>query len=300
VEAAQRILGAIDAGGTSVRVRLFTARGETLFERFAPADPAGGPQPALALLEASGLAPQRVAAGIAKFTRPGVESAWREALSALSPTVVPDYEIAFWAALPSGVGVSVLSGTGSVVFGRSPTGGSLRVGGRGWEFGDEGSGTHLTTDLVRRTLRALDGLDGLTPLQSAVCDSLGAREPGAFVQAARDRAESAGRGFLVPLVLERARSGEREAMDLFVGAAGWLSAFTGAALTRLGFSQNAPIEVRGIGGLWSAGALLVDPFERVLHRSFPHARIALSDVPPLEGAVVLARLQEPGALAGEP
>jgi N-acetylglucosamine kinase-like BadF-type ATPase len=281
----QPLLAAIDAGGTSVRLRVFDS--EVRFEAKVPADPDGGPAPALALLQASGLTPARVGAGIAKFTRPGVEDAWRATFSDFPLILVPDYEIAFWAALPEGVGVLALAGTGSVFFGRNEAGQSVRVGGRGWEYGDEGSGTHLTGDLVRRTLRALDGLDPLTPLQRATSEFLGAAEPGAFVLAARTRAERDGRGFLVPLVLGRAHAGEREAIDLFIGAAGWLAAYTTATLTQLGFEPSDPVEVRGIGGLWSAGALLSEPFVRVLKRRFPGVSFALSDAPPLDGAARL-------------
>lgn len=287
--ALQEIRGAIDAGGTNVRLRVFEVEsGKVLVDQTAPAEPDGGPTPALILLETSGVAPTSLVAGITKFTRPGVEQSWRRALNAYSLTLVPDYEIAFWAAVPGGVGISVLAGTGSVVFGRNAAGERLRVGGRGWEYGDEGSGTHMTTDLVRRTLRALDGLERLSPLQFAVCELLDTNDPGELVQAARDRADSDGRGFLVPLVLERAHGGEREAEDLFVGAAGWLAAFAGATLSRLGFSHEDAVEVRGIGGLWSAGELLTEPFKRVLARRYPAASFALSDAEPLEGAVRLA------------
>ncbi|MGC4048116.1 MAG: BadF/BadG/BcrA/BcrD ATPase family protein [Armatimonas sp.] len=285
----QEIRGAIDAGGTNVRLRVFEVEtGKILVDQTVPAEPHGGPAPALLLLETSGVAPTALVAGITKFTRPGVASAWRRALNAYSLTLVPDYEIAFWAAVPDGVGISVLAGTGSVVFGRNTEGNTLRVGGRGWEYGDEGSGTHLTTDLVRRTLRALDGLERLSPLQFAVCELLGTNDPGELVQAARDKADADGRGFLVPLVLERAQAGEGEAEDLFVGAAGWLATYAGATLNRLGFTHEDAVEVRGIGGLWSAGELLTEPFQRVLARRYPAASFALSEAEPLEGAVRLA------------
>ena len=65
-------------------------------------------------------------------------------------------------------------------------------------------------------------------------------------------------------------------------------AFAGAALTRLGFSHEDAVEVRGVGGLWSAGELLAEPFQRVLARRYPAAVFALSEAEPLEGAVRLA------------
>ena len=278
-------------GGTGVRVRVVDSD-RVVWEGEAPSDPDGGPGPALALLRASGFKPVAIAAGIAKITRPGVESAWRSALGEFAPTahlaVVPDFEIGFWAS-SSGIGVAVLAGTGSVVFGRKANGETLRVGGRGWEFGDEGSGTFLTETLLRRTVCALDGLDPATPLQVAVSTQLDATDAGALVLAARAACESQGRGFLAPLILSHARQGDLEAKNLFVGAAGWLATFAASALEQLGFTSSEPVPVAGIGGLWAAGELLTAPFDIVLHRRFPHASVFVSKNAPLDGAVRLAQ-----------
>ena len=300
-------LAGIDAGGTGVRVRVADAAGATAFEGTRPAAEDGGPAPAIALLREANLPPASIGAGIAKFTRPGVEARWRSGIAKAFPgahvTVAPDYEIGFWAAAESGVGVAILAGTGSVAFGRNPDGRTLRLGGRGWEWGDEGSGSHLTGALIRRTLRALDGQDEMTPLRLAACKSLSTLDAGAFVFEARSRAATDGRGFLVPLALERARAGDSEAVDLFTGAAGWLASLTGSALSQLGYSSEEAAPVYGVGGLWSAGELLTAPFEAVLRRRFPAARFHVSTASPLDGALRMARLgnaalPEAGNVAG--
>ena len=288
--AAQGFLAGIDAGGTGVRARAVDSMGAVVWEAESRADPDGGPAPALALLRAANLPLASIAAGVAKITRPGVEESWRDALAALAPqvSVVPDYEIGFWAAAPGGVGVAVLAGTGSVAFGRNALGESLRVGGRGWEYGDEGSGAFLTEALVRRTVRALDGLSEISPLQREVCAFLGAADAGGLALAARERAGAEGRGFLAPLVLERARAGDDEARNLFVGAAGWLATLAQAALGRLGFAPDAAVPVYGVGGLWRAEELLAAPLTEVLQRRFPNAVFQISTAAPVAGAVRLA------------
>lgn len=222
-------------------------------------------------------------------------SAWQQSLSTLFPAiplthrlVVPDYVVAFHGALPDGVGITAVAGTGSVFYGEDGQGGAVRVGGRGWEYGDEGSGTWLTTEMIRRTLRALDGLEKITPLTEAVCDSLETRQPATLGETARQRSEKEGRGFLAPLALRLAQEGNREVANLFVGAAGWLAAYCGAAKSRLNYPESAPIRVATIGGMWEVGDLLLTPFREVLPRFIPEAIIVTPEAAPVVGAVRLA------------
>lgn len=287
------IVAGIDAGGTGVRIRVVDLRtGETRAEGTGPSAPDGGPDPAVALLRNTGAHPLAVCAGIAKHTRAGVAAAWRDALRAALPdariAVEPDYQIAFDGALSGDDGVLVLSGTGSAAFARRADV-AIRIGGRGWEYGDEGSGAHLTNDATRRTLRALDGLGPASPLTDAVALWLGTRDPAGAAEAARRAAERDGRGFLVPLVLERARAGDPEAADLFVGAAGWLARIAVTAARRAGWSDDDPVRIAWSGGLWNAGALLEAPFATVVRRSLPVARIGGPDGSALDGAVARAR-----------
>ncbi len=54
--------------------------------------------------------------------------------------VVTDIEIALAAAFADGPGIVVSAGTGSVAVGRDKEGARHRIGGYGWQMGDEGSG----------------------------------------------------------------------------------------------------------------------------------------------------------------
>jgi N-acetylglucosamine kinase-like BadF-type ATPase len=250
---------------------------------------------ALQALEAGanvGIDVAAVCAGITKVSRTGILTAWETALAVALPQaarrVVPDYVTAFHGALPGGIGVVVASGTGSVVYGENGTGGTVRIGGRGWEFGDEGSGAWLTTEVIRRTVRACDGLQPASPLTEAVCKALGTQEAGAFAEAARRSAAEYGRGFLTPLALALARTGNVEAANLFVGSAGWLSLLARTALRKLEIPERAAVSVAVVGGMWEAGNLLLIPFTDILHRHQPNAVITPGDAPPLRGAIRLA------------
>lgn len=293
------VLG-IDAGGTSLRL-VFAERtsGQRIAEVEGVASPDGGPEALIPLVSSlfSHIAGSSnvvaVCAGITKFTREGVVARWEQTLSEIFPTaahlVVPDYVIAFHGALSEGLGLTVVSGTGSVVYGEDGVGGTIRVGGRGWEYGDEGSGAHLTAESIRRTLRALDGMEEKTPLAEAICQFLGTTEPALLAELARQRAATDGRGFLVPLILERAQGGDSEAVNLFVGAAGWLAAWVRSAYRQLDFRDTSSVSIATIGGMWSAGELITTPFTQVIHRWIPQATVHLPEDSPVGGAIRMAR-----------
>ena len=294
----------LDAGGTSLRVAVADAdNGSPVAEAQNAADASGGPGPLAGLVEralaeagANKKSVVAACAGVTKVSRPGVVAAWEAVLARRLPAaegrieVVPDFVIAFEGALGGArPGVAVIAGTGSVVYGEDEKGAAIRVGGRGWEFGDEGSGAHLSADLMRRTLRALDGLADPTPLTRAVCLFLGTDEAGEAGRRARERAEQSGRGFLVPLVLDQARVGDREAQNLFVGAGGWLALQVRVVASRMALDPHAPLPVATVGGLWAAGDLLARPFAEVLARWLPGARVVAPALSPAEGAVLRAR-----------
>jgi len=294
----------VDAGGTTIRLALVSVTtGHILAEVQGGAAPDGGPEPVSELLRKAlksttspAASVEAVCAGITKFTRTGVRQRWEAELHDLLPHVpepccltVPNFVVALHGAVPRGVGIGVVAGTGSVVYGEDGTGGAVRVGGRGWEYGDEGSGAWMTAEAVRRTLRALDGLEKSTPLNDAVCSFLETQDPAVLAEAVRRRAEDDGRAFLVPLVLEAARGGDDEAANLYVGAAGWLAAQARAVYSRLAFGESEVVPLATIGGMWEAGDLLLAPFRQLVERWMPSAAIIAPDGKPVMGAVRMAR-----------
>ena len=288
----------IDAGGTSVRVavseRAYLRQDVPL--RVVNAAEDGGPEPLEVLLRSAGFDCERVvsvAAGITKVSREGIVERWEAMLRSLFTNalvrVVPDYQIAFHGAVPGGVGVGALAGTGSVMYGENAAGESVRVGGRGWEYGDEGSGGWLTTGAVRRTIRCLDGMEPMSDLSRAICRHLGEQDDaGRLGEATRRITLTEGRGFLVPLLAEQAGLGDSEAANLFVGAAGWIGAQVRTTLRRLAFESDSAVTIARMGGLWDVGPLLTDPFTNVMSRWYPQAQIVAADASPIVGALRLA------------
>ena len=250
------IILTIDAGGTTVRFRL-ECDGSLLHDDWSvPASPDGHPPAFLSGLHQ----PDVVVAGITKVSRPGVVDAWKRAFDFHFPAaqhlIVPDFELAAAASIDRSAAVMLLAGTGSLacVFDGNTL---LRVGGRGWEYGDEGSGAFITTEAVRRCVRALDGMLPTTPLLNRITDVAETTDAGAFAAWARNQADLDGRGFLLPLIAEAAADGDRDAINLLQGAGGWLARLSRTAHQKIA-SNTDIIHVRAVGGLWETGPFIGD------------------------------------------
>ena len=86
--------------------------------------------------------------------------------------VINDAELAHYT-VTGGTGILVLSGTGSIAFGRNKAGQTARAG--GWMFtihGDEGSGTWISRQALRYVGRWLDGAAPEGPLVAMIREKL--------------------------------------------------------------------------------------------------------------------------------
>ena len=84
--------------------------------------------------------------------------------------VTTDIEIALAGAFEHGPGIVVSAGTGSIAVGRDRNGRRHRIGGYGWQMGDEGSGYGIGRAALGAVSRAHDGRSPATALTSRVFD----------------------------------------------------------------------------------------------------------------------------------
>ena len=177
----------------------------------------------------------------------------RKALRAenLAPTVVvaTDIEIALAAAFDDGPGIVVSAGTGSVAVGRDRAGRQHRIGGYGWQMGDEGSGYAIGRAALGAVSRAVDGRSPRTALSDRVLAASRSENFDALVRWAAG-ASPAEVAALAPHVLDVAAHGDPLAQGIADYAARELTQLAICLLPVM--ELEPPVGVAVTGGLLSA------------------------------------------------
>lgn len=240
-------------------------------------------------------APGPVAAaclGIAGVDRPEQKSLIGGVLRRLgmrqAVRIVNDAVVALVAGAPDGVGIVLVSGTGSIAYGADPAGRTARSGGWGPLLGDEGSAFWLGQAAVRRGIRAADGRGPATMLYDRICAAIGVgvpSPPGELVKWFYDQDLARNRvAELARLVEETAADGDAAAAALLDEAAAHLARAARAVASRLTFPGPYPLVLSG--GAFRACPSLPRRLEERL--GLPAARIVRLEVEPAHGAVALA------------
>ncbi|HET7600099.1 MAG TPA: BadF/BadG/BcrA/BcrD ATPase family protein [Gemmatimonadales bacterium] len=163
--------------------------------------------------------------------------------------VTTDIEIALQAAFGDGPGIVVSAGTGSIAVGRAPDGALVRMGGYGWQMGDEGSGYAIGRAALGTVSRAEDGRGPATALQARLLAATRSAEFDALVRWAAG-ASPAEVAALAPAVLEVAGRGDVVAQGITDYAARELSQLVLRLRPRLDTPEPLPVVLAG--GLLSA------------------------------------------------
>ncbi len=229
-----------------------------------------------------------VCVGLAGVDRPPVHRrllSWlRRSVPARVHLLTSDADIALRAAIGNMPGAIVISGTGSIAFGREERGRVLRCGGWGSAYDDAGSGYDLGRKAIVAALRDFDGRGPHTQLVGKICRALGLRDITGVVLRHLTPQQIAG---LFPLVLEAARRGDFVARRLCAEAGRDLAELAVALIKRLGWQRRA-VPVVCAGGVFRSSQEIRRSFARHLRRQTPRARVLLLDRQPVEGAIALA------------
>ena len=157
-----------------------------------------------------------------------------------------DIELALAGAFESGPGIVVSAGTGSIAVGRDTNGARRRIGGYGWQMGDEGSGYAIGRAALGAVSRAYDGRSPRTALTDQVLAATRSADFDALVRWAAS-ASPAEMAALAPHVLEIAAQGDPLAQGIADYAARELSQLAICLLPQL--DAKPPIGVALTGGL---------------------------------------------------
>ena len=196
---------------------------------------------------------------------------------------VPDYVGNWAAATGAEPGIMIISGGGSVVYGRDATGNSLRVGGWGHLLGDEGSGYWIGLEAIKAAMRSWAGVDRKTVLEEHVMEKFGVGDDlqllGAVYSGEVSETQIAG---LVPLVVSSAE-GDRESDRILEEAARQLAGYCSAVLDQL-----EVLPVYPSGGVFQAHDMQ-ERFVRLLGETGYDVEVHFTSAEPSEGIFLIAR-----------
>jgi N-acetylglucosamine kinase-like BadF-type ATPase len=205
--------------------------------------------------------------------------------------IVNDALVALEAGAPGEPGVVLISGTGSIAYGRNAAGEAARSGGWGHVLGDEGSGYWIGRAALRAVLRAADQRGPQTRLTPMLLKHFEVSQPQALLhEVYHQNMRPADIGALAGCVQQAFSEGDQAAVGILRGAANELEGAALSVARRLEL-MDKPFTFVLSGGIFRAVPWLEQELSRRLSGSVPHSTTQLLDREPAEGAVALA-LQE--------
>jgi glucosamine kinase len=291
----------IDGGGSKTHAMVADEQGRTIAEMVGPGSAirpglaehsanvtADVVRDALASCEMTHVVPRALCVGVAGAGRETERQQLWQALVArdLATELVlhSDFSIALDDAFGDGPGVLLISGTGSVAFGRGPTGTTARCGGWGPVCGDEGSGAWIGRRALSVVTASADGREPETALIGAVLTAAQVNETADLIAWAADAPPSQ-LATLAPVVLSVAESGDLRANAIVSLAVEELVLHVRALARQLFGDERAALPVALTGGMMSRGSTLRKRFEHRVKTAVPGAQVRSEEVIPARGAV---------------
>lgn len=251
-------------------------------------------------LEGTGVVPSAICLGIAGVDRASDEAVVRSIMSRIGYKarilVVNDALVALEAGVGDGPGIVIVSGTGSIAYGRNTHGEAARAGGWGYVLGDEGSGYWIGRLALRAVVRHADGRGRVTSLTPRLLAHYGAQRASELIyrvyhEELTPRAIAAAAKY----VQEARDEGDVVATGILNRAADELITAASAVMTTLDLAKT-PFTFVLSGGMFQAVPWLFDQMQLLLPALAPNATVMRLAVPPALGAVRLALAELQGGV----
>jgi glucosamine kinase len=250
---------------------------------------------------------KRTCAGVAGGGRREIGSVLLRVLAGIvggAIEIAGDMEIAFEDAFGVGAGVIVISGTGSIAYGKNVRGETARAGGWGHAISDEGSGHWIGVAAIRAALRARDRGDNSTLLKDLM-NALGVETVEELV--VRVNADPAPDfAALFPVVLSTALGPRVLSADTGDSIAQEVLEYAGKELAKLGetvirhlFNETEGVCVATHGGVLASSPQVKNSLIEHLRVRDPRTGFFSREIDPAQGALGRAR-RGSGASASKP
>ena len=295
------IVVGIDGGASKTHAIVADSQGRTLGETLGPASAVrpGRAEASADVIEdvvsealagcgMSETTPRALCIGVAGIGRVTERQELWQALAgrdlASELVIQSDFSIALDDAFADGPGVLIISGTGSVAFGRGPTGTTARCGGWGPSFGDEGSGAWIGRRALSVVAAASDGREPETGLTGAILTAAQVDETIDLIGWAAN-ATPAQYATLAPVVVAVAEAGDLRANAVLTLAVEELVLHARALARKLFTDERAALPIALGGGMLQRGSTLRKRLEHRLKSAVPGAQLKTDQVIPARGAV---------------
>ena len=202
--------------------------------------------------------------------------------------VVNDALVALEAGVPGQPGVVIISGTGSISYGRNKAGEAARAGGWGYVLGDEGSGYWIGRAALRAVLRESDQRGPKTALTPLLLRHFGVSQAQNLLhEVYHTNLKPSAIGALAECVQQAFGEGDEAAIGILRGAADELEGSGLSVARRLGLVGQSFTFLLS-GGIFRAVPWLKDELQRRLPVTARGSSVRLLEREPAAGAVTLA------------
>ncbi len=202
--------------------------------------------------------------------------------------VEADAAVAMEDAFGEGAGILLIAGTGSIAFGRGPTGTFARCGGWGATCGDEGGGYWLGRRALSAVTAAADGREPETALTGTILTATQLNEVTDLIAWAAT-AEVSQIAALARSVMHAAAAGDLRADALVTLAAEELVLHLRTLARWLFVDERAAMDVALAGGLLESDSVLRKRIELRIRTAIPGAQLKQEEVSAARGALKMAR-----------
>jgi len=229
-----------------------------------------------------------------------IETLLRRHLMHKKSKIIPDFEAALLGGTSKEAAMVVVSGTGSVVFGRNRDGKTRKVCGHGHLIGDPGSGYDIGIRALRAIIAAGEGRGQKTKLPARVLDAISLKREEDIVPwlySADDPKLAVAR--LAPTVLSVAEEGDKVAGEILRSSAGELADMATFAAGDLGLAAE-PFDVVLSGGVFENSPQYFYLMKSVLSERIPEANPMRPENEPAFGALVALLGRPAQSPTGEP
>ncbi|HEY2117345.1 MAG TPA: BadF/BadG/BcrA/BcrD ATPase family protein [Candidatus Angelobacter sp.] len=197
--------------------------------------------------------------------------------------VAGDHVIAHRAAFGTSPGVLVISGTGSIAFGRNQSGETARAGGWGPNVSDEGSAFWVGREAVTAALHAFD-FGNANGLLATIAESwkVAPEEVIRMANASEPRFPE-----LAGPVVNAAEQGDDVARAIMERAGAALAGLASAVIKRL-WPSGGVVPVALAGGVLQGSQMVRHAFREAMKAEQPQAAVSFAFVRPVLGALEIA------------